>query len=164
MGIANFNLFNLICLRYEAHNFYSEATFQSNSGICSNRTISEATTFDAVVQGLLTDLQVVTPKINGFFSATTREVVGGGTTVYAVAQCVETLSQTDCKSCLTLAYSNIQNCPPRAGASSINLRCFMRYSDTSFFTANQTTNITPYLQGGGETSLHTLFSSMHTLI
>lgn len=123
--------------------------------MCSNRTVTDATTFDPLVQKLLSDLQIVTPKIKDYFAVTSREAVGGGgIRVYAVAQCVETLSQSDCSSCLTLAYNNIQNCPPQAGASSINLRCFMRYSDTSFFAINQTTDITPYLKGGGQTSLH----------
>lgn len=103
-----------------------------------------------MVEGLLPDLVAATPKMNHVFAATTRQVFDGGVTatVYAVAQCVETISKTDCQSCLTVAYNNIQNCPPEADGSAINMRCFMRYSNTSFFADNQITNIAQYLKGG----------------
>ncbi|KAL8116963.1 cysteine-rich receptor-like protein kinase 2 [Apium graveolens] len=139
-------------LRYEAHNFFNEFTAQDNSGVCStNRSVSQATAFNQVVAGLLPDLVSATPKMNQVFAATTRQVFDGGVTatVYAVAQCVETISKTDCQSCLTVAYNNIQNCPPEADGSAINMRCFMRYSNTSFFADNQITNIAQYLKGGG---------------
>lgn len=109
----------------------------SNTGtyICSNQTTKStpATDFSAVVEGLLMDLKIATPKINGFFAAIKREVFGGGVTVHAIAQCIETLSRSGCQNCLTVAYNNIQSCPPLAGGSSFDLGCFVRYSDTSFF-------------------------------
>lgn len=99
----------------------------------------------------MTNLVAVTPKIDGFFAATTRPVFNGGvtTTVYAVAQCIETISQKDCQSCLTTGYNNIQSCPPASGGSSVDAGCFLRYSDSSFFADNSIINITPYLPGGG---------------
>lgn len=136
------------CLRYGVPNFNNLATLPGNSGVCSNRTVSKPTEFNAMVESLLTELKTITPKINGFFVATSREVVGGGAKVYAIAQCVETLSSSGCQNCLTVAYNNINSCPPLSGGSSIDLGCFLRYSDTSFFAENQTTNITPYLKGG----------------
>ncbi|KAK1386349.1 cysteine-rich receptor-like protein kinase 2 [Heracleum sosnowskyi] len=146
-------------LRYEAHNFFSEYTEQDNSGVCStNRSVSQATAFNQVVQGLLPDLVAATPKMNNVYAATTRQVFDGGATatVYAVAQCIETISKSDCQSCLTTAYNNIRDCPPEADGSAINMRCFIRYSNTSFFAENQITNIAQYLKGGG--------SSMKTAI
>lgn len=137
------------------------ATLLGNTGKCSNQTVSEATAFNTVVEGLLSDLEVATPKINGFFAATTREVVSGGARVYAVAQCAETVTQSVCQNCLKVAVINIQSCPPQAGGSSIDAGCFMRYSDTSFFADNQTTDITPYLKEG-ETSI--MFPAMYILI
>lgn len=140
-------------LRYGVPNFNNLATLPGNSGVCSNRTVSKLPTeFNATVESLLTELKTITPKINGFFVATSREVVGGGPKVYAIAQCVETLSSSGCQNCLTVAYNNINSCPPLSGGSSIDLGCFLRYSDTSFFAENQTTNITPYLKGGGSSN------------
>ncbi|KAK3004105.1 hypothetical protein RJ639_018242 [Escallonia herrerae] len=138
-------------LRYESNGFYDQTTQPGNVGICSNQTASQATAFNAAVEGLLTDLVSATPRINGFYAATTRGVTDSGATVYAVAQCAETVSQSGCQDCLAVAHSNIQSCPPRAEGSAIDSGCFLRYSDASFFSDNQTTNITPFL-GGGKSS------------
>ncbi|KAF5180740.1 Cold-responsive protein kinase [Thalictrum thalictroides] len=100
---------------------------------------------------LLSDIVTATPRINGFFAASTRKVDSGGTIVYAVAQCVTTVSQTGCNDCLTVAYKNIERCPPGAGGRAFDAGCFLRYSDTAFFDGNQTTDLTTFLrqQGGG---------------
>ncbi|KAA8547678.1 hypothetical protein F0562_004107 [Nyssa sinensis] len=89
---------------------------------------------------------------NSFYDQTTqewREVVGGGVTVYGVAQCAQTVSQSGCRDCLRVAHSNIRSCPPEADGRAVDAGCFMRYSDTPFFADNQTTNIAPYLRGDG---------------
>ncbi|CAK9135293.1 unnamed protein product [Ilex paraguariensis] len=136
-------------LRYESNSFYDQTTLPGNSQICGNRTETQATAFDTAVTGLISDLVVATPKINGFFAASQRAVAGGGVTVYAIAQCAETVSQTGCQDCLTVARGNIQACPPNADGTAFDAGCFLRYSDTAFFADNQTINITPFLGGGG---------------
>ncbi|GMP25639.1 hypothetical protein CsSME_00002403 [Camellia sinensis var. sinensis] len=139
-------------LRYESNGFYDQGTHPGNVGVCGNRTVSQATAFDTAVQGLLTNLKIATPKINGFFAATKSEVVSGSTTVYAVSQCAETISELSCQDCLTVASANIQSCPPNAEGRAVDAGCFLRYSDTAFFADNQTTNISPFLGGGGGSS------------
>ncbi|XP_057468616.1 cold-responsive protein kinase 1-like isoform X2 [Actinidia eriantha] len=134
---------------YESNGFYDQTTLPGNVGMCSNRTASQASAFDSAVQGLLTDLEAATPRINGFFAAVKRDVVGGGSTVYAVAQCAETVSESGCRDCLMVAYGNLQSCPPDAEGRAVDAGCFLRYSDTPFFSDNQTTNISPFLGGGG---------------
>ncbi|KAK1401905.1 Cysteine-rich RLK (RECEPTOR-like protein kinase) 42 [Heracleum sosnowskyi] len=151
-------IFEGCILRYETHNFFTQSLLvisDDTAGVCStNQSKSEETAFTPVVNGLITDLVSATPKIDGFFAATTRPVSSGGVTmrVYAVAQCMETISPKDCQSCLTTAYNNIQICPPASGASSVDAGCFLRYSDSSFFSDNSIVNITPYLPGGGNSS------------
>ncbi|CAL5364988.1 unnamed protein product [Camellia sinensis] len=139
-------------LRYESNGFYDQGTHPGNVGVCGNRTVSQATAFDTAVQGLLTNLKIATPNINGFFAATKSEVVSGSTTVYAVSQCAETISELSCQDCLTVASANIQSCPPNAEGRAVDAGCFLRYSDTAFFADNQTTNISPFLGGGGGSS------------
>lgn len=140
-------------VRYEARNFFTQSilvTFESSAGVCSaSKSKYDAVTFTPVVEGLITDLVAATPKINGFFAATTRPVLNGAATatVYAVAQCIETISRKDCQSCLTIGYNNIQSCPPASEASSADAGCFLRYSDVSFFADKSVINITPYLRG-----------------
>lgn len=152
--------------RYESYNFYTQSilvSFEASAGICSpTQSKIEATAFTPVVEGIITDLVAATPKIHGYFAATTRPVFSGGVTskVYAAAQCVETISQKDCHSCLTIGYNNLQSCPPGAEGSSADAGCFLRYSDASFFAEKSIISITPYLRGGISKSISTLFTWM----
>ncbi|XP_063940617.1 cysteine-rich receptor-like protein kinase 3 isoform X2 [Daucus carota subsp. sativus] len=153
-------------LRYESYNFYTQSllvSFEASAGICNtNQSKLQAAAFKPVVEGIMTDLVAATPKINGYFAATTRPVSSGGVTskVYAAAQCVETISQKDCQSCLTIAYNNLQNCPPGSEGSSADAGCFLRYSDASFFADNIIINITPYLRGGTSSSKTTIIGAV----
>lgn len=95
------------------------------------------------------DLQVATSNINGFFTASKVVVSGSAnTTIYGVAQCAETTSQIGCLDCLKVAYTNVQSCLPDTDGRAVDAGCFLRYSATSFFPDNQTTNITPFLKKG----------------
>ncbi|KAK1391410.1 Cold-responsive protein [Heracleum sosnowskyi] len=140
-------------LRYEARNFYKQISFEDSTGVCiNNRTAPKPTAFKPAVEELITDLITATPKIKSFFAALKRQFFDGGptaiATVYVVAQCVENISRSDCHTCLSRAYINVQPCPPRAGGSSVDAGCFLRYSDTSFFADNDVTDITLYVEGG----------------
>lgn len=137
-------------LRYEAEDFYRVATLPGNTWTCSPKQSSiKETLINQVVEGLLRDLEIATPKTNGLFAAATRQVPGAGTdaTIYAVAQCAQTVSQSECGNCLSVANRNLENCPPQAGGSSVDAGCFLRYSDTAFFPKNATIDITPFLRG-----------------
>ncbi|KAL6285094.1 hypothetical protein ACE6H2_009484 [Prunus campanulata] len=139
-------------LRYESAGFFDQTTLPGNVGLCGNTTASQATAFSAAAGKLLVDLQLATPKINGFFAATKNEVVSSGSgneTVYGVAQCAETISKTGCQDCLNVAYANLQSCLPDTDGRAVDAGCFLRYSSTSFFPDNQTTNIVSFLKTGG---------------
>ncbi|KAJ4827075.1 hypothetical protein Tsubulata_013888 [Turnera subulata] len=133
-------------LRYESSPFYDQSTQDGHLAVCANRTASNV--YQTTAQSLLSDLKTATPKINGFFAASKREVVGGNATVYGVAQCVETVSKIGCQDCLTVAYSDLDRCFPDAASETINVGCFLRYSDRPFFGANQTTDLNPFLKTG----------------
>ncbi|KAM7460849.1 hypothetical protein LguiA_028970 [Lonicera macranthoides] len=136
-------------LRYESNGFFDQTTAIGNGGKCGIRNSSQGTAFSTAVLGLLTDLVVATPRINGYFAATNRAAVGSNLTVHALAQCTHTVTSSGCLDCLRVARQNIQNCPPLADARAVDVGCFLRYSDTSFFPANQTTNIARFLRGEG---------------
>ncbi|XP_059451269.1 cold-responsive protein kinase 1-like [Corylus avellana] len=141
-------------LRYESSSFYDQTTEPGNEGICGNQTASQPTAFSAAVKELLADLQVATPRINGFFAASKKEAVGsaGNATVYAVAQCAETVSEIGCQDCLTVASRNAEVCIPSVVGRAIDAGCFLRYSETPFFADNQTTNILPFLGNGSSSN------------
>ncbi|RDX60591.1 Cysteine-rich receptor-like protein kinase 3, partial [Mucuna pruriens] len=135
-------------LRYESNGFFDQTTLPGNSMICGNQTAVGATAFNATAQQVLMDLQIATPKINGFFAATKTQVAGGGA-IYAIAQCAETVTESGCLDCLNVGYNNIHICLPNTDGSAYDAGCFMRYSETAFFADNQTIDITPYLKQGG---------------
>ncbi|KAJ6302770.1 hypothetical protein OIU77_016791 [Salix suchowensis] len=125
-----------------------ELNGDAHYGDCRNPTASPA--YQESVKSLLSDLQIASPKIPGFFATSKKEVVGENSVVYGVAQCVETISKAGCQDCLTVAYGDLQTCFSKADADgrSINVGCFFRYSDTPFFADNQTTDLKPFLRNG----------------
>lgn len=134
-------------LRYERSDFYGETTRDANREYCGNKTTSSPdSTFNTTVAGLLGDLQVATPRIDGFFAASKREVAGSNVSVYGIAQCVQTIDSAGCQACMEVAYKNIQRCPPNADGRALDSGCFMRYSDKPFFADNQTIDLLPFLK------------------
>ncbi|KAI9100028.1 hypothetical protein K1719_024246 [Acacia pycnantha] len=71
-----------------------------------------------------------------------------GTTIYAFAQCIETISESGCSSCLNAASSNMPTCLPSSDGRAYADGCFMRFSISSFFPDNQTIDITPLKKQG----------------
>ncbi|KAK1360749.1 hypothetical protein POM88_045223 [Heracleum sosnowskyi] len=137
--------------KYGIYNFYTEITFESPILVCGyNNSAAESTSFKSVAQELLTDIAAATPKIANYSAAAKRQVFSSGATptVYAAGQCVETISPSDCRNCLTRVYTSLQTCLPQPGGSSVEPGCFLRYSDSSFFADGNITNITPYTKGG----------------
>ncbi|XP_074582300.1 cysteine-rich receptor-like protein kinase 2 [Curcuma longa] len=125
-------------LRYETSPFFDQATLSDNGNFCGDRS---ATTggFNTSVRSLVADLSAATPRIPNFFAAAEREGV------FAVAQCVETVSEEGCEQCLAMAVDNVELCLPSADWRAVDVGCFMRYSDESFFPANRTVDLSPYL-------------------
>ncbi|KAJ9541263.1 hypothetical protein OSB04_027769 [Centaurea solstitialis] len=128
-------------------------------GVCGNESTSQPiTSFNQVVQELLSDIRFATPRTSDFYVASTRQVStsNANATVYAIAQCVQNTSQAICQSCLTTAYNNLRGCLPNTEGRSIDFFCFMRYSVAPFFLNNQTTNIVPFLSEGRPLYFNTL--------
>ncbi|KAJ0974326.1 hypothetical protein J5N97_016291 [Dioscorea zingiberensis] len=132
-------------LRYESAAFFDQGSLIGNAALCSNRT-TPAAGFSADVDELMLDLSLATARIGRYFAAAVRDGV------YGVAQCVETVTEGTCGDCLAVAYGNIKGCPPAAEARAVDAGCFMRYSDQAFFPANQTVDLTPFLDSAGSSS------------
>ncbi|XP_028782535.1 cysteine-rich receptor-like protein kinase 2 isoform X2 [Neltuma alba] len=135
-------------LRYESSSFFDQSTDAGNNINCGNET-RNSTELASTVQQVLRNLEIATPRINGYFAATKTTVPNSnGSNIYAFAQCVETLTQSGCDNCLNIALRNFQICLPNSNAKTFDFGCFMRYSTTSFFADNQTTNINHFLKQG----------------
>ncbi|XP_028797763.1 cysteine-rich receptor-like protein kinase 3 isoform X4 [Neltuma alba] len=130
--------------------FLDETTQTFNTAYCGNQTEDDdgATRFTSVAQQLLMNLQTVTPNIRGSSAAMKMTVSNVGPTIYAFAQCIETISQNECLSCLNAGYNNIKTCLSYSDGRAFADGCFMRYSTTSFFPDNQTIDIVPAFKQG----------------
>lgn len=146
---------NLLChllLRYEDFaDFYNNPNVvQDGTGTpssrCGDQSASQPiTTFQGVVDDLLTDIRDATPKASNFYVALTREIASDNATVYAIGQCDG--NKIPCQNCMNAAYNELNNCLPRTEGWFFDMGCFARYSTTPFFNNNQTTDITSVLKG-----------------
>ncbi|XP_043715122.1 cold-responsive protein kinase 1-like isoform X2 [Telopea speciosissima] len=142
-------IFDGCFLRYESSSFFDQTTEPGNTAICGNKTATSTNGFQTTVNTLLNDLVTATPKINGYFAAVKSAVAAsGGAAVYGVAQCAQTVSESGCADCLSVAYKNIEICVQESDSRAVDAGCFMRYSQTAFFADNQITNIAQYLNTG----------------
>ncbi|KAL4569198.1 hypothetical protein LXL04_024832 [Taraxacum kok-saghyz] len=154
-GLGNgANIFYDNCqIRYENRNFYNDAIVKTSIAICGNKTSTYPKELKKIASGLLSDLQIATPKTFNFFAASTRKITGTNATVYAVAQCVRNISQSMCEECLKIRSRFLDDCLPSTLGRAIDNGCFMKYSETPFFYVNQTTDITHLLRNGYSRSL-----------
>lgn len=113
----------------------SDASPQSvllNKG-CSQYNVTNAAAFFQNLDSSFNDLRA---QLNSKMFATTEKAQGSDP-VYALAQCRDYLSTSDCISCFTKAELQIRNCSSANGARVIYDGCFIRYESNNFF--DQTT-------------------------
>ncbi|KDP23802.1 hypothetical protein JCGZ_00134 [Jatropha curcas] len=152
-----------IQVRYETTYFYGETTQEPNGEYCENQNTSLAlgAAFRTTADSLLRDLQIATPGINGFFTASKRDIVGvSNASVYGIAQCVQTIDMSGCLACMQVAYTNIQRCLPATDGRAVDSGCFMRYSNKPFFADNQTINLDPFLKTGSSSKKTALIAGV----
>lgn len=135
-------------IRYESERFYDQTIEPDNGALCGS--VSEnATGFRVVGQQALMDASKLQhPKSKVFMQLLRHKwhlVVGA---IYAVAQCVETTTETDCLKCMQVGYNNLHTCPPNTEGRAYDAGYFMRYSTTPYFADYQTIDIAPYFKQG----------------
>ncbi|KAK4278125.1 hypothetical protein QN277_016016 [Acacia crassicarpa] len=136
-------------LRYESSGFFDQNTDAGNNIVCGDKA-KNSTELASTVEQVITNLGTATPRIPGYYAATKAPVPNSnGSSIYAFAQCLETLTQSGCQDCLNTGLKNFQICLPNTNAKTYDAGCFMRYSTTAFFADNQTTNIKHFLKQGG---------------
>ncbi|XP_028800637.1 cysteine-rich receptor-like protein kinase 3 [Neltuma alba] len=144
-----------VLLRYEVSTFFSETT-SFNAVSCGNRT-AESTEFTSAAQKLLTNLRTTIPTASGFYAASKTQMPNNGPTIYAFAQCIETITQSACLDCLTAGDNNMQTCLPNSDGRAYAAGCFIRYSTSSFFPDNQTIDAIPLvIQGSSSNKRETI--------
>ncbi|XP_023767480.1 cold-responsive protein kinase 1 [Lactuca sativa] len=147
-------------VRYENYtDFYANPDVVEDVGIaplqlCGNQMPYQPAIFTQAVDGLLLDIKDATPKTTNFYVASTRQNTNGNGngTVYAIAQCIQNITEGICQNCINAAYTSLSNCLPNTEGRSIYMGCFARYSETPFFNDNQTIDITNFRKVVGHSS------------
>ncbi|KAI3699249.1 hypothetical protein L2E82_43424 [Cichorium intybus] len=147
-------------IRYENRNFYHDAIVKTSIAICGNKTSSHPKELKKIASGLLSDLQIGTPKTSHFFAASTRQIPGTNATVYATAQCIRNVSQRMCVECLKIRFGFLVDCLPSTFGRAIDDGCFMRYSETPFFELNESIDISPFLKNGYSRNLKSIIGGV----
>ncbi|XP_057743846.1 cysteine-rich receptor-like protein kinase 2 [Arachis stenosperma] len=144
-GISSHLVYDGCSLRYGPFSFFTDAIRGVNGILCGNQTSKGETNkddFSEEVKQVLNKLQIATPKIPNYYAATKTQ------SIYAIAQCVETVSANSCHACLNRGFNDIQGCLTYTDGREYDAGCFMRYSHKPFFADNQIIDITPFLDKG----------------
>ncbi|KAK2663725.1 hypothetical protein Ddye_002299 [Dipteronia dyeriana] len=123
--------------RYDNHNFFNESLDPVRDHVNCSQPISILSD-DSLLEQFGTMLGEVLlnvtnqAKSNKGFGAV--EAKGGVLSVYALAQCWETLSLEGCSQCLERARTKLKDCSPNAEGRATFTGCYMRYSTHRFFS------------------------------
>jgi len=123
-------------IRYDNYNFFHEAIDPMNDAVvCGEPTnaLTDSFLHMEFKQRLAAAIQNVTAMAlgNGTFAA--AEAKGRVFSVYALAQCWNTLDKDECRKCLAKAGSKLSQCAPGSGGSAFFAGCYMKYSTRHFF-------------------------------
>ncbi|KAL9335265.1 hypothetical protein Peur_072446 [Populus x canadensis] len=123
-------------IRYDNYNFFHEAIDPMNDAVvCGEPTnaLTDRFLHMEFKQRLAAAIQNVTAMAlgNGTFAA--AEAKGRVFSVYALAQCWNTLEKDECRKCLVKAGSKLSQCAPGSGGSAFFAGCYMKYSTQHFF-------------------------------
>ncbi|KAJ6882318.1 cysteine-rich receptor-like protein kinase 1 isoform X2 [Populus alba x Populus x berolinensis] len=123
-------------IRYDNYNFFHEAIDPMNDAVvCGEPTnaLTDSFLHMEFKQRLAAAIQNVTAMAlgNGTFAA--AEAKGRVFSVYALAQCWNTLDKDECRKCLVKAGSKLSQCAPGSGGSAFFAGCYMKYSTQHFF-------------------------------
>ncbi|XP_057494648.1 cysteine-rich receptor-like protein kinase 2 isoform X2 [Actinidia eriantha] len=118
-------------MRAENFSFFQEYSGPNDTAVCGNSTQKNSNFQDSAKQAVM---KVVTdaPKRNGHARAQVAVSGIANESVYVLADCWRTLSDSSCNACLENASRSILGCLPWSEGRALNTGCFMRYSDTNF--------------------------------
>ncbi|XP_059077443.1 cysteine-rich receptor-like protein kinase 42 isoform X2 [Cryptomeria japonica] len=117
-------------LRFENNTFFDEGEDGGDAENCS--TVSETVDFSNTAYGLLSRLIQNASTNDGY-------AVGSLNSIYALVQCVESLNNDTCQSCLRDARERLTtNCLLIQEAHALMAGCFIRYANYPFFSHNLT--------------------------
>ncbi|XP_059078181.1 cysteine-rich receptor-like protein kinase 2 [Cryptomeria japonica] len=131
-------------LRYESDNFFTQNTSPGSAELCVDYEIIDTGKDPHIIQGLMSDLCKVAPRVHDYYAAYFRK--GSNKTIYGLAYCMKSLSSEGCRDCLNLAEINIRNCLNHSNGRAIEAGCYLRYDFYPFFTIKSITDLRRYIR------------------
>ncbi|KAH7511676.1 hypothetical protein JRO89_XSUnG0178600 [Xanthoceras sorbifolium] len=123
--------------RYDDYNFFNESLDPLHDNVKCSQPIAIFSDellhkqFQAKLGVVLLNVTDQAKKNKGFGAV---EAKGGVLTVYALAQCWETLSPEGCSQCFDRAKAELKNCSHGADGKAMLAGCYLRYSTDRFFS------------------------------
>ncbi|KAJ6375490.1 hypothetical protein OIU77_000472 [Salix suchowensis] len=121
-------------IRYDKYNFFHEAIDPTNDAVVCGEPKHPLT--DSILKfkkRIASVIRNVTAMALGNGTFATAEAKGGDFSVYALAQCWNTLDRDECRKCLVNAGSKLSQCAPGSEGSALFTGCYMKYSTEIFF-------------------------------
>ncbi|KAJ6748535.1 PROMASTIGOTE SURFACE ANTIGEN PROTEIN PSA [Salix purpurea] len=121
-------------IRFDKYNFFHEAIDPMNDAVVCGEPKHPLT--DSILKfkkRIASVIHNVTAMALGNGTFATAEAKGGDFSVYALAQCWNTLDRDECRKCLVNAGSKLSHCAPGSEGSALFTGCYMKYSTEIFF-------------------------------
>uniref|UniRef100_A0A6N2MD59 Protein kinase domain-containing protein n=1 Tax=Salix viminalis TaxID=40686 RepID=A0A6N2MD59_SALVM len=121
-------------IRFDKYNFFHEAIDPMNDAVVCGEPKHPLT--DSILKfkkRIASVIHNVTAMALGNGTFATAEAKGGDFSVYALAQCWNTLDRDECRKCLVNAGSKLSQCAPGSEGSALFTGCYMKYSTEIFF-------------------------------
>lgn len=136
--------------RYENFSFFDQGVDSVQLKNCSSsKNSSQPGIFKEALERVIESVSLEAQKNQGFAVASHSV---SNLTVYALAQCWESLDKKTCNSCLQASASSIMSCCPGVDGRSLNAGCYMRYSNEVFWNLSRHTGLSADIYGSGLSS------------
>ncbi|URD76867.1 hypothetical protein MUK42_25261 [Musa troglodytarum] len=127
-------------MRSENYSFFTEYTGPEDKVKCGNAT-RKGRVFEQMAQQALQEATDKAPGNGGYAKASALESGGLNESAYVLANCWRTLNESSCRACLKNASASVVGCLPWSEGRALNTGCFLRYLDTNFLNADQSSGL-----------------------
>ncbi|RZR94424.1 hypothetical protein BHM03_00023110 [Ensete ventricosum] len=127
-------------MRSENYSFFTEYTGPEDKVKCGNTT-RKGRVFAQMAQQALQEATDKAPGNGGYAKASALKSGGLNDSAYVLANCWRTLNESSCRACLKNGSASVVGCLPWSEGRALNTGCFLRFSDTNFLNADQSSGL-----------------------
>ncbi|CAL9750543.1 unnamed protein product [Musa acuminata subsp. burmannicoides] len=127
-------------MRSANYSFFTEYTGPEDKIKCGNAT-RKSRVFEQMAQQALQEATDKAPGNGGYAKASALRSGVLNESAYVLVNCWWTLNESSCRACLKNASASVVGCLPWSEGRALNTGCFLRYSDTNFLNADQSSGL-----------------------